>query len=80
MNEQNPDPDRTSIDISTPEGKVLPPRAPVSVPNPPPRPDADTPDEAALQSRPEVNHEPRSNWSDNSRPLPQAKRARTSIL
>ncbi len=60
--------------------KVLPPLAPVDVPRQPAKPTASTPDEAARDTRRQVEDETESNWADGAAPQPRAKNARSSIL
>ena len=61
------------------DGKLLPPRDAVDVPRQPPKPGADTPDEAAKQSQPARDNHDDSNWADGSKPRPHAKNARTHL-
>lgn len=60
--------------------KVLPPQTPVDVPNQPAKPTSSTPDEAARDTRRQVDDETESNWADGAAPQPRAKNARSSIL
>ncbi len=60
--------------------KVLPPDSPVEVPNLPPVPDKNTPDEAARDARVRVDEQTESNWADGSAPQPRARNARSSLL
>jgi hypothetical protein len=61
-------------------GKLFPPQGPVIVPTPPAKPDASTPDEAAKQSKPVLDESSEANWSDTTKPMPYAKKARSSLL
>jgi hypothetical protein len=61
-------------------GKVFPPQGPVIVPTPPAKPDASTPDEAAKQSTAPLDESSEANWSDTTKPMPYAKKARSSLL
>ncbi|MCD0504880.1 hypothetical protein [Bordetella petrii] len=64
----------------TVHAKVLPPRHAVDVPRQPPKPTADTPDEAAKDSRPARDSRDDSNWADGSKPRPHAKNTRSHLL
>ncbi|VGO10136.1 hypothetical protein AMB3_2536 [plant metagenome] len=61
------------------QGKILPPSSPVDVPRLPPKPTADTPDEARNYGQPRVDGRNNDNWADSVKPKPDAKHARTHL-
>lgn len=75
---KTPRADQAAVGPAT--GKIFPPQGPVIVPNPPAKPDASTPDEAAKQSKPPLDGSSEANWSDTTKPMPYAKKARSSLL
>lgn len=66
--------------LSPSEGKMLPPTGTVEVPKMPRSPTVDTPDEAAKYGDPKQDTGRDSNWADNTKPKPDAKNARSSLL